>query len=473
MNIPAHVHAGAYASEPWALASMRGPGARLVAWYHGFVFALVAAVIYTNLPVYAYVLNPGLLPKYIFFAMFLLMAPLLLAKHRLLAAYLLSPFVLWASLLLLLNLVHLGGLPQGGELGGTFLIDSRMEARRALILTRCQYVLFAMALGFVVYASAGKSWLRVMTVLAVLVPCAVIADFLLPGAFYPLDTPGVVLGRAAAMFLNPTMAGEVLLHVFLLACVVSPARYRGALFLLAGLAILTTFSRAAITAWMLMFAILAISKTLPRSALALTALALGAAVLCIGLFETYLLSRTEFEAASGNILARLDFFSSFSVGDDSSQERAQVLKAGWELFLENPVFGAGAGATQFWSHRGGTHNQLLLFAAEYGVLGVGLWAWMVAILWRGRLFEERGLQLAMVFLFVFMSMFTHLMLDVETYWLVSFALASARRARGGGARPGRTAGRSGRPGASTAALAPFAWSYAAVGTRERQHGMVR
>jgi hypothetical protein len=79
-----------------------------------------------------------------------------------------------------------------------------------------------------------------------------------------------------------------------------------------------------------------------------------------------------------------------------------------------------------WSHHGGTHNQLLMQAAEYGLFGIGMWVWLLLILWRGRFFSEPGLQLAMVFLFASMSMFTHLMLDVESFWLATFALVSTR-----------------------------------------------
>ena len=69
----------------------------------------------------------------------------------------------------------------------------------------------------------------------------------------------------------------------------------------------------------------------------------------VGAFENYLHSRQELDAASSNIVSRLNFFSSFTFDDDSSEERADVIRAGWELFLQDPVFGAGAGATQFWS----------------------------------------------------------------------------------------------------------------------------
>ncbi len=407
-------------------AGQAGPGARARhAWYHGAVLAIVAAAIYANLPIYFYVLAPAILPKYMFLAMFLLMAPLVMLRRPALAAYLLSPFMLWASLLLLLNLASLAALAPGGELGGAWLADVMVEPRRALILTRMQYLLFAMLLGFAIHARADKSWLWALWLLALLLPSAVLVDFALPGLLYPLDTGGAVLGRAAATFINPNMAGEALLQVLLLACVVTPPRWRAALLLLAGAAILSTFSRAAIVAWVLLLMILACAGSLPRSGVVLCALTLAAGVLCLGAFESWLLGRSGFDDATGNILARLDFFSSYSFDDDSSEERARVLRAGWELFLQNPVFGAGSGATLFWSHRGSTHNQLVLLAAEYGVFGLGMWLWLLAILCRGRFFSEPGLKLAAVFLFVFMSMFTHSMLDASVYWLATFALASS------------------------------------------------
>lgn len=408
---------GLYAPEP-------GATQRLLAGYHTLVLGLACGIVYANLPIYGYVLYPALLPKYLFFALFGLMAPLVLARRQAVGAYLSSPFVAWAALFLVINLIHAAGFSAAGELGGGHMVDDQLEARRALVLTRTQYVIFAIVLGFAVFTSAGKAWLYVTGLLAVLLPCAVLLDFAQPGLLYPMETSGAVLGRAAAMFINPTMAGEALLLVFLLACAVTPHRVRGLLFLLAGAAILASFSRSSIIAWVLLLPLLVYRRTLPGSTLVATALGLGLFVIFLGSFEKYIDSREEFEAASSNILSRLDFFSSFEFKDDSSEERAGVIKAGWELFLQNPVFGAGAGATQFWTHRASTHNQLLLLAAEYGVFGIGLWVWLLAMLWKGRFFEERALRLAVVFLFAFMSMFTHQMLDSATYWLATFALAS-------------------------------------------------
>jgi O-antigen ligase len=396
--------------------------------YQCAVLGLAMCAIYTNAPIYLYTLHASVPPKYLYFLLVLLMAPCLLARRSLLPAYLLSPFALWAGALVVVNLIHLSTWSTGGEAGGTYLVDQAGQVRAALVLTRIQYIMIAVVLGFVVFVTPVRTWLYAAVVPMVLLPCAVLLDFAYPGMFYQLDIEGAVLGRAAAMFINPTMAGEALLHVFILGSAVIGLRYRGPLLLLTGAAVLVTFSRSSIIAWGILLIILIARGALPRSMAVTTIVALVALALGLGSFESYLQSRDDFEGASSNILSRLDFFSNLSFEDDSSEERASVVKAGWELFLDNPVFGAGAGSTLFWSHRGSTHNQLLMLAAEYGLFGIGLWTWLLVILWRGRFFAERALQLAMVFLFAWMSMFTHQMLDADTYWLATFALVSTRAA---------------------------------------------
>lgn len=399
-------------------------GGRFLGWYQNFVLGIAMGAIYSNLAIYCYVLHPALLPKFFFFGLFFMFLPLLITNKRDLVPYLLSPFFLWAVLLLILNAVQLAGISRISTMNGLDLIDQQGEARRSLVATRAQYILFAIAFGFVAYASVGKKYLYAIVFLMMVVPCAVIVDFTHPGLLYPLETEGAVLGRAAAMFINPTMAGEALLHIFLVGCFLTKMQYRLPLFILAGAAVLCTFSRSSIIAWVFIFFILAWKKTLPKSAVIATAIVVGIFLVFLGSFENYIQSRQDFEGASSNILTRLDFFSSLKFDDDSSEERAHVIRAAWGLFSQNPVFGAGAGATQFWSYRASTHNQILLLAAEYGLFGLGLWIWMIVILWKGNFFNDRGLQLAVVFLFAFMSLFTHQLFDAASYWLATFALLS-------------------------------------------------
>jgi O-antigen ligase len=402
-------------------------GGRVLRCYQHCVLGIAMGAIYSNLAIYCYVLHPALLPKFFYFGLFLIFLPLLLTNRRDLFPYLLSPFFLWAVLLLILNVVHLVGISTRNSVSGLDLIDPQGEARRSLVVTRAQYILFAIAFGFVAYATAGKKYLYAIVFLMMLFPCAVILDFTQPGLFYPLETEGAVLGRAAAMFINPTMAGEALFHIFLLGCLMIKMQYRLLLFMLAGAAVLSTFSRSSIIAWVCIFFILVWKRTLPKSAVIATAIVVGIFLIFMGSFENYIQSRQDFESASSNILTRLDFFSSLKFDDDSSEERADVIRAAWGLFLQNPVFGAGAGATQFWSYRASTHNQILLLAAEYGLFGIGLWIWMIVILWKGNFFKDRGLQLSMVFLFAFMSLFTHQLFDAASYWLATFALLSIRK----------------------------------------------
>ena len=401
-------------------------GSRVLLWYHTLLLGAALTAIYLNLPVYLYVLNPSFLPKYIFFGIFILALPLMLLQRADLGEYMSSPFVLWALSFLLINFIHLQSFSLAGDVGVSNFSDNYGEARRSMVSTRSQYILFAVILGFIAYTCAEKYYLRAFWLIMLVLPAAVLFDFAQPGVLYPVDTDGAVLGRAAAMFINPTMAGEAILHAFLFACAVTPTRYRVPLFILAGAAILVTFSRSSIIAWVLIFMILVCMNTLPKSAMFWTALIFAVSLLFVGHFQSYLDSRQDFEDASSNLLSRLNFFSSFKFDDDSSEERAAVIKAGWDMFLQNPVFGAGAGSTHFWLHRGSTHNQLLSLAAEYGLFGVGLWMWLIVILWKGNFFKDRGLQVAMVFLFAFMSLFTHLMFDGAFNWLATFALISRR-----------------------------------------------
>jgi hypothetical protein len=422
--------------HPSMYPGLESAGIRIVRHYSGFLTwyqtAVVVAsllVIFTNMPIYAYLKIPALLPKFLFFGLFLLLMPLLFIKSRAFSVYVVSPFALWALLLIILNLVHVASLSMDADITVPAQDYKQMEVRIGLVMTRIQYVAFAWFLGFAVMSSNRQTYQKIFGLLAVALPCLVMLDFVRPGLLYPLDASGAVLGRAGAMFINPTMAAEALVLVFLFSCAVTSTTYRLPLLILLGIGVLMTFTRSAIIAWALLWILLIAGRVMPKSSLIAMSIMIGAGLMFMGLFENYLSSRQDFVGAVANLQARLLFFSNVTLGDDSAMERAEVLRGGWDLFMQHPIFGAGAGATQFWSHRGSTHNQLLLMAAEYGVFGIALWIWMVIILLRGEFFQNRSLQVAMVFLFVFMSMFTHQMLDSASYWLATFALVSMKKRR--------------------------------------------
>jgi O-antigen ligase len=391
---------------------------RMLPAWAGLVLPAILMCIYLHLPVFAYTLDKGLLPKFFYVGFIFLLLPVLLTRINAFLAYLTSPFVLWAGALLVLNLLHLASN------------DASINARsEALVSFRMQAIAMVILLAFAFTQMRSSGWERAFVLLAVLLPVLVITDFLYPGLLYPADTPGAVQGRAAGTFINPTIAGEAILLVFLMACPLVARCYRTPLILLAGIGVLLTFTRAAMLSWIVIWIFLMMRRRLPAFS-AIAALAVIALPLTMGGLESYISKRSDFTDALDNIQHRLLFFSEARLDDDSARQREVVLRAGWEAFANNPLTGAGAGVTdggasRLWTHTASTHNQLIALAAEYGIAGIVMWLWLLAMLVRGRYFEDRVMQSAVILLFCMMSFFTHNMFDFP-YWLLSVALLAQR-----------------------------------------------
>ena len=336
------------------------------------------AWVYLEIPNYISALNASFQPKYFYYAFFVGVAPLLVLRFRSLISYVISPFSLWALGYITLNIIHLL----------LALIDGE-QSRADIIGTKIQYAVLAVLLGFACSITRTTSYERIFPFLAVLIPITVIVDFLHPGVFYPLGTEGTVPGRAAATFLNPNKAGEAMLLTFLLAIPVLRPLYRALLLFLVGAGVILTFSRGAILGWMLLWSYLVLRRGVPKYTFAVSLLALGVLPVLLVSFESYLAGRADLSAYLDNLLGRLDFFRSRVLDDDSALERAQVLEAGLDLFLDQPIFGAGAAVTHLWWVRAGIHNQLVMLAAEYGVFGIALWTSLAVILWKGKYFPEK------------------------------------------------------------------------------------
>jgi len=387
----------------------------LLGLYEVAVLVVVLCLSYLDIPIYISELNTSFQPKYFYYAFFVGVAPLLVLRFRSLISYIISPFSLWALGYVTLNIIHLL----------LALIDGE-QSRADIIGTKILFASLAVALGFACSITRTASYERIFPFLAVLIPITVIVDFLHPGVFYPLGTEGTVVGRAAATFLNPNKAGEAMLLTLLLAIPVLRPLYRALLLFLVGAGVILTFSRGTILGWMLLWSYLVLRRGVPKYTFAVPLLALGVLPMLLVSFESYLAGRADLSASLDNLMGRLDFFQSRVLDDDSALMRAQVLEAGLDLFLDHPIFGAGAAATLLWGVGAGMHNQLVMLAAEYGVFGIALWTSLAVILWKGKYFPEKTFHQAVVTGFVFMSMFTHNMFD-NLYWFLTLALVSGQR----------------------------------------------
>ena len=344
-------------------------------------------------------MNSDIEPKYFYYALVVIIAPLLLLKFREFVLYMASPFSLWVFAEII---IHSYDLLDGNE------------ATVHLIMFRDQYLILSLLFGFTASLARTESYEGIFRILAITIPVLVIIDFVSPGVFYPIGTQGTVLGRAAAMYINPTRAAEAILLTCLLAIPVMRLQYRMPLLLLAGAGIIVTFSRGSILVWILFLLFLLITRKLPKYSFVFPLVAFAVLPLLLSIFTSYLQEHQDLNGLD-NILARLDFFQTQSLNDDSAQQRMAVLEAGWRIFLENPIFGAGTGITSFqsnfWPFMVNTHNQIVMVAAEQGIIGIALWVWLLVILWRGRYFQDTSFQLAAAVGTFFMSFFTHNMFD--------------------------------------------------------------
>ena len=376
---------------------------------------VIFSFIYLDIPSYLYVLDNAILPKYFYYALAIMVAPFLLLKFRGFVLYMASSFSLWVLAEIIIHSYD--------------MIDGH-EAAVQRVMLRDQYFILAILFGFTTWIARTESYQGIIQILAITIPVLVIIDFVSPGTFYPIGTEMTVLGRASAMYINPTRAAEAILLTCLLAIPAMRLHYRMPLLLLAGIAIMVTFSRGPILVWMLFCLFLLITRKLPKYSFVFFILTLAVLPLLLSIFKIYLQQRQDLAFGFDNILERLNFFQARSLNDYSAQERIEVLKAGWRIFLENPVFGAGTGVTDFrsniWPHMENTHNQIVMVAAEQGVFGIVLWIWLLVILWRGSYFQDTIFQRAAAVGAFLMSFFNHTMLS-ELYWLMTYALVSGRR----------------------------------------------
>jgi hypothetical protein len=197
-----------------------------------------------------------------------------------------------------------------------------------------------------------------------------IYDICYPGFFSSYN------GRAAGLYVNPNTSGMALV----LGCIIGlPSLHRTwsreAFLLVTLIGVLTTFSRAAIIASVIVIVSLVSARRLAFHRLLL--------MLCciVVVFITFNIARDL--RSAGIIQADADLTKTFRMfADSSAQERAADAWAAAEEFEAAPLLGHGFGTTAYWTWLNQSHDFYLSSLADYGIMGIFLIPGLVYSLWR-------------------------------------------------------------------------------------------
>ena len=258
---------------------------------------------------------------------------------------------------------------------------------------------------------------RIFGVCAVVIALSTLFDMAFPQLMYSWSTPGVTPGRAAGFFINANKASEAVILTALLAMPALRTATALPLAVLAGVAVLVTFSRTGMVAWVVLIGLYWTGGLLRRGHL-LAMAALAVLLVASGSLLALLVESQDLPTiAAADITDRLRFLGTGDLSDDSAQSRGAVVREGIDLFLRNPLVGAGSGATHVWDFGLAPHNFAVLMAAEYGVVGIAFWLALIALVATGGYFARRDHQWVAAGLLLMFSMATHNILDFP-YWIV-------------------------------------------------------
>jgi len=186
-------------------------------------------------------------------------------------------------------------------------------------------------------------------------------------------------GRSAGFFVNPNHAGRfgALAGAFLLATGAPPLR----VFLLGTAVILPSLSRGSLLTWaavLLAFLFATRSGRHPRAFVALVAL------LVVAGGAVFLLPQEDLQV--GEMAARLTSLPGAGTIDLSTSSRQEAAAQSIELFLERPLIGHGPDGLRLVTWDGqviGPHNEFLLAALHFGMIGLAAWLLYLRALGRG------------------------------------------------------------------------------------------
>jgi O-antigen ligase len=257
------------------------------------------------------------------------------------------------------------------------LLEIRMNLSSALVVAACAVGTYGIARAY-----SPKSALRLLGLVALLVPAAVYVGALFPG-IYRFREAGAETGRFTGFFGNANSAGSALCAAAAIgfACLVAEKRRSLVIagLVVTALAVMLTFSRGAfLTAFLLAGLQIFISPVLRHKSILLA----GVGIVMLMALLVFQAARGGAEKLEKGQQVRASTMAALLKGDLSAQNtggRFYLAMNGLKHWLESPIIGHGVGGQRrVGEFELGAHNTFIRILGEGGIISG---AFMFGFLW--------------------------------------------------------------------------------------------
>jgi len=229
--------------------------------------------------------------------------------------------------------------------------------------------------------------------------------------------------RAEAGFLNANIAGEAVILLLILIYRQLSSAALALMILLSALAVLVTFSRAGMGAWVLVVLFIYLTHNVPKWFWIFPVILIFSYSLLLGYAEILLFDVFDNPSTLDSLVDRLRFWTTVAdngaVYDSSSDERTEIGLHAFNKILLAPISGhvlsveAGEGLA--------SHNLILDYWYSFGILGLMFWFLTVYFLNKYGKSKILGLISLEAVIFVWFSFFDH-QLFTHAFCVIFFAM---------------------------------------------------
>ena len=404
------------------LTLLHGLGSGALNFLQLFTAALVGLVMFTNIPLFAdklrFSTSSVAIAPYFDYLLIVLAICLFLLTWRQSIKYIFEPHFLWCIALISLyafNVVRF--VYFSSESTMDFAEDDIQRLRRSALLP---------VYGFLIYV-LGRRYIQNFIILAVifLIPFNFI-DFLNPSLFVATSDEFDVY-RSDSTYLNANIAGESMILVLLLLYGRLGSLPLAALFLFSGMSIITTFSRAAMGAWVLMLGVVMTTRKVTKTFWMMPLIFLMMYTTLITAADRFLYDLIPNQNQAEQLIGRLNYWGDISSDNsglvNEEETRGELALATLEAAVNKPILGYVTSPEV--DSGTASHNQLLEYWYIYGIFGVVVWCLTLYLMHRQSTKRILGFISPEALLFLWFSMFNH-QLFTGAFWMIFYAMTMIR-----------------------------------------------